>query len=305
MPPEDVGSATPDAAAGTDTSVAEAAGGEDFSNLGNDFDELTAGLDAPELAARPEPKQAPGDKTAGEVVKAAGDAEQKPSATTPDAKPPGEAKPAAEAKDATKEAQPAKPPGEAPGSEIDAALADLTKNEAQYVEHLAQTSFKLSPEMVEALTNGDGVSQIPKIVATAYVRAVNASVAAIQKLVPAMIERETQRLDSVRTQREADEKDFFGKFPALDKAKHWKDVQQMAHSLYQLNPSISRDDLIAMTGAAVMARHGITAQSAAKQIPAVPTGTGFVPGNGGRPVSRQPAADSNPFAGMSQDYDEG
>ena len=289
----------------------QSSGDVDFSGMDSyedgeqDFGELSAGVerDAP-------PAQTDGASATppAQAHPEAGAAPQKADATQLAPEPAKEQKleaaaPASQQKDSAA-AKPAETAGAGENqSELDKFLSDVTQNEAAFAEHLATTQFKLSPEMVQALADGQGETAVPKIVAGAALWAVKASTNILQKTIPSIIQREVARITQEQAQRKASEDKFFAKWPQLERDKHFADIQQISNAFYAANPKMSFDELVALTGAAVMAKHGIVAQ-AAVQTPMKPNeGGSFVPAAGARVVGQQ-ALQENPFAGLAGDYED-
>lgn len=286
-------------------------GDVDFSGLdaaldgGEDYGELGAGVEAGESPAPPaqtktEPASPPAQASPeGEAAKPEAKPTEAPNPvqqpqkaeTASPPQPNGQAQPEAKT-----------PPASATQSELDTFLSDITQNEAAFVDELAKTSFKLSPEMVQALADGQGETMIPKIVAGGALWAVKSMSNIVNKVVPQIIEREVARITQEQALRKDSEDKFFAKWPQLSRDKHFPDIQQISRALYAANPKMSFDDLVALTGAAVMAKHGIVAQSGTPQ-PAKPNGGAFVPAAGARVVAQTPLTE-NPFAGLAQDYED-
>jgi len=302
---------------GSDAGVSSSASSDgdiDFSGmdsaLDGDYGDLGAGMES-NGDGSPAPSSAQTDSQSSQPpAPAAKDGEGAPKSATPNATAPNPAEKqpveAAPSPSQPKEAgtpEPKTAPGATPPSELDAFLSDITQNEAAFVQHLAEKDFKLSPEMVQALADGQGETMIPRIVAGGALWAVKSMTNIFKQTIPKIIEAEVSRITQEQTLRKDAEDRFFSKWPQLSRDKHFPDIQQISHALRAANPNITFDDLVSLTGAAVMAKHGIVAQSGNPQAPKPNGGNAFVPAAGARVVSQVPV-DQNPFAGMSQDYDD-
>lgn len=194
-------------------------------------------------------------------------------------------------------------------SDPDGLLAQLGEHREGVLDALANSGrFALSQDEATALET-DPAKAFPRLAAKIFYEANNAMLSHISSFVPAMVSR---HLQAVKLQTEA-ETAFYGQFPGLSKDKHAADVMSFAKVFKAQNPQISRADLFASIGAAVMAKHGIlpgaTPQPNGSGAPAPasvqvqPSVTPpFVPAAGGASVRMTPIEDS-PFAGLAQDWD--
>lgn len=283
-----------------------------FESGEQDFGELAAGSEGAESS--PAAKESPQTPPAAEGTKE-GEAAASPQSTDAHSQPP----PVSQEKKETQAPATASPTEPKPkesvpaqtlddnsqASELDKFLSDVSQNEDAFVGHLADSIFKLTPETVQALADGQGETVVPRIVAKGALWAMKSTMTAMQKTLPSIISREVARITQQQKQRETAENAFFAKWPQLTREKHFSDIQQISHALRAANPSITFDDLVALTGASVMAKHGIITQQVnpAAQTSKGQTPPGFVPAAGGRVVGTMPL-DENPFAGMSKDYDD-
>jgi hypothetical protein len=168
------------------------------------------------------------------------------------------------------------------------------------MDALAAERFKLSPEEVSALDT-DAVAAIPHVMARVYYEAMQSTLLHIQNMVPQVV------MNMIKVQKQNDdvENAFYGRFKALDRTKHHGDVVQFAQMLRGTNPQISQEDLFAMIGAAVMAKHqlqapaqGMNGNAALRQSQPAP----FVPAAPGSSVRIIPETDT-PFSGLGKDWD--
>lgn len=294
-----------DSSSAPDTSFTDSFSGMD-SDLDSspDFGELGTGTDG--VGQAPTPTSPDGTTPAVPEMKS--DAAAKPDGTPSAEVPtPQNEPPKAEAAAPSSPPQPPTPSaptgdGNSQATELDRFLSDITQNEAAFVDHLSQTQFKLSPEMVAALADGQGETVVPRIVAGGALWAVKSMTNILQKTVPAIIEREVARITEQQTRtREAEDK-FFTKWPQLTREKHFSDIATISRAFHAANPKIGFDELVALTGAAVMAKHGIAGQPQPQtRVPGSAPGS-FVPAAGSRVVGSTPLSEG-PFAGLGGDYE--
>ena len=127
----------------------------------------------------------------------------------------------------------------------------------------------------------------------------------VNNMVPTMIDQR----DNLRVQQSSAENAFYNQFPSIDSGKLGVEVEMFANAFRTANPQVSQEDLFAMTGAAIMAKHGLTAVAPQNGVdpnppPAPkPTTKPFVPARQGASVQVEPEAE-NPFAGLGEVFDE-
>lgn len=247
----------------------------------DDVSEVSAEPAAP--AAAPEPSQ----------PAAAAPAEQAPApAQTQAAQPP-----------APQEPQAAAPPASSP-TEPGSLVEQLAEHRDALIDGIAARRFQLTKEEADSLTL-DPAAAVPKLLSRVYYEATQSALLHIQNYVPQMVQAQMR---AMRQQQEA-EQAFYGRFKGLDPAKHAADVNQFALGLRQVNPNISREDLFAMVGAAVMAKYGLANPAAA----AAPNGAApqppqaqappFVPARPGVSVRTTPEPE-NPWMGLAKDWED-
>lgn len=299
-----------------ETSVpGDSSGGGEFSGLGGDFDESFDTVEipaAPAAAAPPSPPTPPAAPAAPAPVSAPAPAAASPTppaapvpaapATAPQAASPAPAQAAPQGQQPAAPAAPASPPAD-PAS----LLRELETHKDAVIASLASDPrFGLSQDEAILLETDPGKA-VPQLLARTYYQAMNAALAHINNFVPQMVAR---HIEGTRVQTER-ENAFYGKFPALDKAKHGQDVLSFARIFRQQNPDMSLEDLFSMTGAAVMAKYGLHAAAVAPSAapnggrppqPAAQTPP-FAPAAAGAVVRTTPI-EENPFAGLGKDWDE-
>lgn len=182
-------------------------------------------------------------------------------------------------------------------------LNTLRTQDAAILEQLAP-QFALSPEEVARIEE-NAVQEIPLLLARTYKRAVTTGLHYMQQLVPNMVERQMRTLAA----QISTEQEFFSKFPGLNRGAHGQDIIAVAKALKAHNPNLTKDQLFALTGAAVSAKHGIVGNGQAGHpvaVPRAPSQGAFRPVAGGSPAGFQQAAvaDQNPWAGLGMDWDE-
>jgi hypothetical protein len=218
-------------------------GGDDFSGLtdGGRFDEDEVSVELPLPDAHSEGSGVP----KAEVP-----------AKAPEAPPPGP-KPEVQQKPPEAQPSPKEPIPPAP-SETAKSLPDLlTENREGLIEALASERFALSPAEVEAL-EADAVGVVPKLLSKVYLDAFTNITNYVMNSLPSIIDH---HLKMSKAHDEA-ENAFYSRFSTLDRAKHGGDVVSFAKAFRSSGQSMSNEDFLAMVGAAVMAKHGLTAVAA-------------------------------------------
>lgn len=165
----------------------------------------------------------------------------------------------------------------------------LSQSEAQAIQHVADTVFKLSAEEVEALEN-DTVGTVPKLLAKALVRSQMNLLQTMSRLVPAMIQRQT----AVMKRQMEHEQKFYTRWPDIKQDTHGDLVTKYAVLYRQANPTLSTDEMIEAVGPMVMIAGKVT-PSAAPGASASPPSP-MAPAPGARPQA-SPFTPAAPFAG--------
>lgn len=159
------------------------------------------------------------------------------------------------------------------------ALADaLVAQRDEALAHLANTTFKLAPEEIEALET-NAVGEIPKLMARAVYQAQVNMLHSMANIVPAML----QQFVGVTRAQNAAQGEFYKRWPQIAHAQHGEMVDRFARSYRAANPTMSRAQMIEDVGAMVM--------QAAKIAPGAP-GSPMAPvgGKGPQPSPFVPAS---------------
>lgn len=269
----------------------------------NEFDNLGSADDLDTVEITPDPAAAPTVKEgATSTPEAPGEPPKEPPAATASPQPePVKEPPKEPKKDGAAAPAPSPAPAAAEDNSPQGLVNQLVQHRESVLDALAGDRFKLSEAEVKALDT-DAVGAIPRVMARVYYESMQSTLLHIQNLVPQMV------MSVLRSQKANDEVEnsFYSKFSALDRSKHASDVAQFAQLMRQSNPKITQDDLFAMVGAAVMAKHGLSgapaaANGGAPPRPAQPAP--FVPAQPGASVKIVPEPES-PFAGLGKVFDE-
>lgn len=183
-------------------------------------------------------------------------------------------------------------------ADITSLIEGATKNRDALIKGLAQERFQLTSEEQEEFET-DATSAISKFGARVYFDAVSSALNHINTQVPRLVSGFLQ----AQKVHQDNENAFYSRFPAISKEKHEKDVFQFANAFKAANPGISKDDLFAMIGAAVMARHGLSAAPAKPAEAATLKPAPFAPARPGVQVRATPETD-NPFMGLGMELEE-
>ena len=177
-------------------------------------------------------------------------------------------------------------------------VEQLTQNRDVLIEALAAERFALTKEEEEAIET-DAIAAIPKLLAKTFYEATTAALKHIQNHVPGMIAQQAQTTQVAQHA----ETTFFTQFPGLTAAAHGNDIVLFANSFKASDPKITSENLNAMVGAAVMAKHGIAA-GASPPVPVAPTPKQqpFSPAKPGTQVQIVPEPE-HAFAGLDPNTD--
>jgi len=302
MPPDDAvpsSSPAPASSPAPDTSSTPSpepsAPGSEFGGLGTDFEDeveinLTGSEGAPKPAeaapATPEPAPQPAPQPAPVQPQPA-----------PAAAPPAQGQ---------KEPQPA---AASPPSEPRTLVEQLGQHRDAIMDELARTRFAWDPGEQKAFTEAletDAskaiVDWVPRLMSRMYYESATMALNHINQFVPVLIGNYTKLMDQ---QKEA-EGVFFKQFPQLNKGAHWNDIVQFAGMLNRQNPNISQADLLAMVGAAVMAKNRIAPAMNGGGVPPTrkPSTPAFVPAAAGGNTARVVTEPESPYAGLGAHYDD-
>lgn len=274
-----------------------------FSGLGDDFDSLIDDIPAVPAAT---PATVPSSETKPAAVAQPAPATAPPQVEVPAAasvpQPPAvpSTAPDANAQPAAASAAPAAPeaPTDVPPAEIDQFLTLVNERAAEVTQQLVP-QFQLTPEQITELET-DAAAAVPKLLANTYLKAVTSTVAMMKSVVPQMIQQTVVQQEVARQM----EADFFKQWNLLDRTKHGNDIRTFAQAISATNPRITQQELFSLVGAAVMAKHGLSAAPASVPQQRAPA-SGFTPAVASAPVTHQkPIQDSNPFAGMGFSFDD-
>jgi hypothetical protein len=241
---------------------------------------------AADPAAAPEPSQ-PAVKPLAEQAPAAQPAAQQPVAAP------------------TPQEPPLATPAASSPTEPASLVEQLAEHRDALISGIAERRFQLSKEEAEGLETNPAVA-VPRLLSRVYYEATQSALLHISNYVPQMVQAQIR---AMKQQDEAADA-FFSRFTSLDRQKHAGDVTAMALGLRRANPGINREDLFAMVGAAVMAKHGLQMQpvaavapnsAAAPQPQAQPAP--FVPARPGVSVRTTPEPE-NPWTGLAKDWED-
>lgn len=245
--------------------------------LADEIDAEDEGLDAesePEVVAEPVSPEGP-------------TATPTPTPTTPTA--PADPVPAVTPVPAAAPAQPTPP--EAPPPEVYAAWRDKRISELSGLYALSESDAQAlltEPEVV-----------LPKLVAKAHMEVLEASMRAMQAMMPVMMQQVTQH-----TERNTQAKGLFTQInPDLADPVYEPAILELGSYYRSKNQQASPEEASRAIGALVRAAFGLTRQeqAAVTPSPAVPAVTPFVPARGGGGMARP--APSNVFEQLSQEFD--
>jgi hypothetical protein len=303
--PAPSGGATP-APAETPTSPAPATAPTEFDGLGQDFDDLDVEVDlspaVPEEGKPSEPAEAPAPATPEPAKAAAPEpakAPEPPKAPVAPAPPEGPKEQAA-------------PAAASPPSEPRALVEQLNQHRGDILDELAKTRFAWDPgeqkqfmESLEQDASQTLVDWVPKLMSRLYYESATMALNHISQFVPVLLNNYTRAME----QQKAAEGEFFKQFPQLDRTKHWNDIVQFASVFNRQNPAISQADLLAMVGAAVLAKNKIAfgapnGGQPGGAPPRKPSTPPFVPAQAGGSPARVVTEPESPYAGLGGVYDE-
>lgn len=149
--------------------------------------------------------------------------------------------------------QPTQVPTQQPQDELENRLrqdpfgvqADmLQRQEAQYVQALAEQVYPVSTEDVDAFLSGDG-TKISQALARVHVNAVGSMMRVVSQQMPVWV---SNMLQAHAKSRELEDS-FWNANPHLDRTKHKNIVLTAARAYRQMNPNASVDEMNQMVGA--------------------------------------------------------
>lgn len=181
-------------------------------------------------------------------------------------------------------------------SDPGALATALLQNRAEVEAHVAKQLFALTPEEIEALET-DVVGTVPKLLAKTYVAAQTAVMQQLQRIVPAMMQRQMSQNKIY----EENSSKFFKRWNQLDPQKHGDLVYRSGVVWRQMNPQATLEQMIESLGPLVLHAAGLPltpAPPAPQSRPASP----FAPAQPGAVGIPQPAT-ANEFAYMQETGD--
>lgn len=157
----------------------------------------------------------------------------------------------------------------------------LRENEQMAIDHLAQTTFALSPQEVQALET-DAANAVPRLLAKSFVMAQQNFLLHLAKSVPLMVAKHQQ----TTTRNRGNEDAFYSKFPQITKEAHAETVARIAKGYRAANPTATKEQMYNDVGAIVMAVAKINPQAPQQQrqpafVPGAAGGPAAAPSNGG------------------------
>jgi hypothetical protein len=270
----------------------------DFSALGLDFD---LDVERPAESKKVETKQEV-KPTEAKPTPAPASEEKKPEAT-PEVKPEPakvEVKPEekVEAKPpATQQAEQQKP------ASVDDVIKAMQDDHEKVMAQVLP-KFALSAEQVKALEE-NATEEVPKLLASTYMRSVNTALRYMKEFVPGMIARTIHENNAIKETNES----FFGKYKQIDRnnPEQIAAIKSYAAAFRSVNPQIAQDELFNLVATAVSAKFNLGAGTVQPNPnpnpnPAPTKAPGFVPAGPGVQVRTQPV-DNGQYAGLGEDFE--
>jgi len=123
----------------------------------------------------------------------------------------------------------------------------ILSNEQATIDHVAATMFALTPEEVQALET-DTVGTVQRLCARTFVKTNANMLMQLSKLIPTMIQRGLEDTKRATT----NEDSFYAAWPQLNKAQHRDIVNRYGVAFRQMNPNVSKEEMINLLGPLVM-----------------------------------------------------
>lgn len=272
-----------------------------FDGLGQDYDDAEVEIDLSPL----------GDGKPPEPAETAAPATPEPAKPPPKPAPapPPPAPPVAPAPPEGPKEQPSATAS--PPSEPRTLVEQLHQHRGDILNELAKTRFAWDPgeqkQFTEALEQDASqtlVDWVPKLMSRLYYESATMALNHINQFVPVLLNNYTKAMEAQK----AAEGDFFKQFPQLDRVKHWNDIVQFASVFNRQNPAVSQADLLALVGAAVLAKNkiavGAPVNGGQPPPPRKPSTPPFVPAQAGGSPARVVTEPENAYAGLGGVYDE-
>lgn len=257
-----------------------------FENLGNDFsdfpEETQAAPEAPKAPVAPvvPPPVAPPVVAAPKVVPpvaAAAGIQQPEVAAAPQAQQP--------------------PATDGFPANVDEVITALQNPQGNIIDGI-MPAFQLTEDQIQGLES-DATTEVPKLLAQTYMRAVTTSLQYMKTLIPEMI----RGYNDDQSLAQNAEKEFFTKFSSLNATNHGDDIIQYAKAFAATNPQITKQQLFDLVGAAVMAKNGIANQPAAVVRGNARPAPAFTPAGRSAPIIAQTVVEESPFQGLGMEFD--
>lgn len=294
---------SPSAPAAPSTPSGESSASEGYEALGQDFE------DHVELPA--ESSGTPAEPGEGEPSPAPAQPAPPPAPTEPPAPPaPDPSQPAP-----PQEPAPAPPPGPAeqagPAQPEQDFWKAMNEHTPAMVQHVADNLFQLSEADLQELELDAGKA-IPRLLGRAYVEAAKNTIALIQQHVPQMIRDGNQRMKGSTELETA----FFARHGDLKPETHGDQIKTFAalvrDDAKRKNEKLTRELHFDRTAALVRAFYNMPAPTGSPSppngghLPAAPPSPmpSFTPARGGAAMHSSEIVDSEPFAGLGQDYED-
>lgn len=189
-----------------------------------------------------------------------------------------------------------------PASPIEAALSGMSQNRQALADHMAATTFALSPEEI-AQFETDAVGMIPKLMAKVHVEATMNTLSLINKMVPGLIDARVDSTSSAKTKATEAKNEFYTTNSDLNEKDHGPLLDKWAKAFRAQNPTASRQEAIKFVGQAIRTELGLPALVAGAKTPARPQA--FTPARpGAKPPTHSTDVDTNQYAGLGTDIED-
>lgn len=160
--------------------------------------------------------------------------------------------------------------------------SQLEQNREVLIDALAEQRFKLSPEQIKEIEEGDVATVLPKLLSRIYLDATQSALHMIQQTVPDMV----MGVYEARVQNQERKAEFYKEFPDLE--RHEKEVVRLAETLRNNHPQMPGPEFRALLGRTARAYLNLSAPA--------PAGNGRT---GAPRMAHAPIVSSVPAAGGS------
>lgn len=152
----------------------------------------------------------------------------------------------------------------------------LADNAEEAIQHLASTTFRLSPQELEALET-NVAEAVPRLLARAVVYSQTQFLTQLSRVVPLML----QRHSTVSERHNQNLSEFYSAWPSLDRGKHNEAVTALAVRYRQMFPDVPKDQMIEQVGQMALAQLGLPIVGVTRkgQPAAAPAGRTRSPGS--------------------------